>query len=35
MPNAPIMSGIATLTLVVVSIAETVPSMTVMVAYQR
>ena len=35
MPNAPMMSGIATLTDVVVSTAETVPSITVPVANQR
>ena len=35
MPNAPMMSGIATLTVVVVSIAEIVPSITVTVANQR
>ncbi len=35
MPNAPMMSGIATLTDVVVSTAEIVPSITVAVANQR
>src|SRR5215210_2997846 len=34
-PNAPMMSGIATLTVVVVSTAEMVPSMTVTVANHR
>ena len=35
MPKAPMMSGIATLTVVVVSTAEMVPSITVTVANQR
>ena len=35
MPNAPMMSGMATLTLVVVSTAEIVPSITVSVESQR